>query len=518
MNAGTRVIVSLALALALLTVLAVAVSAQCPLYRVPTQRFGGDLNYAFGDITKYDVASLNMSFYSDWSAAITPLRPNGIEYLQLLSVKYGKWYFATSEANTSMLEQAVAANPGAVWMIGNEPECPNAPGGGVNTPEQYASVYHDLYTFIKSRDSTARIAIGGVVEPTPLRRQWLGYVLDYYQATYGITMPVDIWTTHVLILPEMKSCSGEPVWGAGIPVGSQFDGVCRGTYIPETIEVNWNFSYFRALINDFRTWLNSRGQRDKPLWITEYGVLMPYADNNQVISFMNDTFNWLLSATSAATGYPSDGNRLVQRWAWNSINDQPYNAQTGQGFNGSLFDYRYPTYPGVLTDFGRNYRTYTNNLVATYGCISGTVQFDGRPAAPHSSYVTPLTVTLYPTGCLDSDIRVTTTDTSGKFKVCAILTGTYDIRVKSATTLAVRTNSVAITAGTKVLNFGLLRSGDANNDNRVDIVDFSILSAAYASVSGDARYDPRADMNADGSVDLLDYSWLATRYAAYGAP
>jgi hypothetical protein len=146
------------------------------------------------------------------------------------------------------------------------------------------------------------------------------------------------------------------------------------------------------------------------------------------------------------------------------------------------------------------------------------VQFDGRPAVPHSSYVSPLTVTLYPAGCPDLDIRVTTTDTSGKFRVCSIYTGTYDIRVKSATTLAVRANSVAVTTGTKVVNLGLLRSGDANNDNCVGIVDFSILSAAYASVSGDARYDSRADMNADSSVDVLDYSWLATRYADCGAP
>ena len=158
MSAGRRVLLAFLLAAALLVLWAAGVSADCPLYRVPTQRFGGDLNYAFGNITSYDVASLNMSFYSDWSAAVTPLRPNGIEYLQLLAVKYGKWYFATSEANWSLLAQAVAANPGSVWMIGNEPECPNAPGGGVNTPEQYAEVYHDLYWYIKGRDSTARIA------------------------------------------------------------------------------------------------------------------------------------------------------------------------------------------------------------------------------------------------------------------------------------------------------------------------------------------------------------------------
>ena len=521
MSAGRRVLLAFLLAAALLVLWAAGVSADCPLYRVPTQRFGGDLNYAFGNITSYDVASLNMSFYSDWSAAVTPLRPNGIEYLQLLAVKYGKWYFATSEANWSLLAQAVAANPGSVWMIGNEPECPNAPGGGVNTPEQYAEVYHDLYWYIKGRDSTARIAIGGVVEPTPLRLQWLGYMLDYYQATYGVAMPIDIWTTHVLILAEMRSCEGESVWGAGIPVGSQFAGLCRGaTYL---IEDNWNFSNLRSLVVDFRKWLYEKGYRNKPLWITEYGVLMPHAPDDKINLFMTQSFDYFLGPSSlhGVWGYPADGDRLVQRWAWNSINDEPYwvdKDDVAHGFNGSLFVHTNPVYPGTLKTFGQNYKAYTNKLVASYGCISGTVQFDGRPAAPHLSYVSPLTVTLAPVGCPDRDVRATTTDASGKFTVCSIYTGTYDIRVKSATTLAVITNSVYLKSGTRVVNLGLLRSGDCNNDNQVDIKDFSILSAAYATSPGDARYDARADLNGDGTIDVLDYSWLATRFGEHGAP
>lgn len=520
MSAGGRVLLAFLLAVALLALWAAGVSADCPLYRDPTQRFGGDLNYAFGNITSYDVASLNMSFYSDWSAAVIPLRPNGIEYLQLLAVKYGKWYFGTSEADWTMLAEAVAANPGSVWMIGNEPECPNAPGGGVNTPEQYAEVYHDLYWYIKGRDSTARIAIGGVVEPTPLRLQWLGYMLDYYQATYGVAMPIDIWTTHVLILPEMKyspavGCNNPDVWGAGVPVGSQFITKCLG--MNYAVADNWNVWEFYGLVGAMRTWMNARGQRNKPLWVTEYGVLMPYADNSQVNYFMNKSFDWLLSATSATTGYPADGNRLVQRWAWNSINDQPYQfdgPNKGQGFNGSLFLY---TNPLSMTIFGQNYMTYTNSLLLTYPSMSGTVQFDGRPAAPHASYVSPLTVTLSLAGCPD-DVRTTTTDGLGQFKLSGISAGTYDIWVKSPTTLATRTYSVTLAPGTKVVNLGLLRSGDCNNDNQVDIKDFSILSAAYATSPGDARYDARADLNGDGTVDVLDYSWLATRFEEHGAP
>jgi len=86
-------------------------------------------------------------------------------------------------------------------MSGNEPECI---WQGNSTPEQYADVYHQLYTFIKARNPTARVAIGGVVEPTPLRLEWLDRVLDHYQTTYGETIPVDVWNIHLHSLQEMN--------------------------------------------------------------------------------------------------------------------------------------------------------------------------------------------------------------------------------------------------------------------------------------------------------------------------
>jgi hypothetical protein len=270
--------------------------------------------------------------------------------------------------------------------------------------------------------------------------------------------------------------------------------------------------------------MNARGLRDKPLWITEYGVLMPdwYVTDDQVKAFMTGSFDYLLSATDAGIGYPADGNRLVQRWAWNSLNDQPYqwvdSCQCYAGFNGSLFLYSDPNYPGTLTTFGQNFKAYTDALLTGTVCLAGTVHLDGRPAAPHSSYVTDLAVTLYPVGCSGGDARVVTTNTSGEFTLCAIAPGTYDVRVKNDSTLATRTSAVALTAGSTPVDLGLLRSGDANNDNCVGIVDFSILAAAYGTTTGETRFDARADMNGDGLVDILDFSWLATRYGECGAP
>ncbi len=41
-----------------------------------------------------------------------------------------------------------------------------------------------------------------------------------------------------------------------------------------------------------------------------------------VNTYMNQTFQYMLATTDPATGYPSDDYRLVQRFAWYSVNDK----------------------------------------------------------------------------------------------------------------------------------------------------------------------------------------------------
>lgn len=495
-------------------------NADCPLYRLPTSRFGVDLNPEFGRITDYDVAAMHLSWYSDWSSSVVPLRPGGIEYVQLIWVYQGQWSIHGVPQPWDVLERTVDRNPGAVWLIGNEPECPNYPGGGRMTPEQYAAVYHELHGFIKGRDPTARIAPGGVVEPTPLRLKWLDRLLNHYQATYGVPMPVDIWTTHVLILPEMSPlCPVEvcgPVrWGAGVPVGlPDAYGALYG------IEDNWSILKFQQLVVAFCTWLRDRGQRDKPLWITEYGVLMPPeygATNERVNAFMNASFDFMLYTRDSTLGYAPDSNLLVQRWAWNSLNDQPYNLRTGEGFNGGLFDYRHSSFPGTPTAFGLNLMQYTSNLLSGSACLSARAHLETRPAAPHASHVTTTTVTLIPVDCPQPDIRRAVTNEWGVLTLCNVLPWTYDVIVKGYNTLSNRVNGVELAAGTTQLDVGRLRSGDANNDDCVTILDFSILATAYGTAVGEPGYDARADFNGNGRIEILDFSLLATHFAECGA-
>lgn len=124
------------------------------------------------------------------------------------------------------------------------------------------------------------------------------------------------------------------------------------------IQDNDNIQIFQQQIFAFRQWMADHGERDKPLIVSEYGILMPdiYGfDHDRVRDFMYATFDFFLTATDDELGYPADGNRLVQAWAWYSLDDQMYDPQTGERFNGNLFD------PETrdITPFGLDYRAYT---------------------------------------------------------------------------------------------------------------------------------------------------------------
>ena len=82
--------------------------------------------------------------------------------------------------------------------------------------------------------------------------------------------------------------------------------------------------------------------------------IMYNVSDEDTADFMLATFDFMLSATDDQTGLPADGNQLVQRWFWYSLNEHRYN------FGGSIFD---PD-NGNTADSGRTgfYRLPTLNL------------------------------------------------------------------------------------------------------------------------------------------------------------
>jgi hypothetical protein len=65
---------------------------------------------------------------------------------------------------------------------------------------------------------------------------------------------------------------------------------------------------------------------------------------------------------------------------------------------------------------------------------------------------------------------------------------------------------------------GLMRAGDANNDNRVAANDFNIVHNSYGLRSGDPGYDARADFTGDNQVTIGDFNLVKVNFGSGGAP
>ena len=298
------------------------------------------------DVARYPVNQLRIGWYTNWGTALQPARPGGIDYLQMIRLNQtGRDSYTSTPQGTDLLA-VISANPGARWVIGNEPD--RRKWQDSLEPTVYAHAYHDLYAQIKAADPTARIVAGSIVQPTPLRLQYLDMVLDNYRARYGQPMPVDLWNIHAFILNE-ASCTyfPEDCWGADVPPGiDAHEGMRYG------IQDNDSLDIFKQYIVTFRQWMADRGYRERPLIITEYGVLMPEEYGfppTRVNAYMNATFNYL-STAAGPTGYSADKGRLVQGWAWYSLADR--------SFNGWLYDPQ----TGVRSAYGDNFVAYTSRL------------------------------------------------------------------------------------------------------------------------------------------------------------
>lgn len=281
------------------------------------------------------VARLGGGWWYDWG-----VRPNsgGVlgEYWQTIRLKD-----CTLNPAPAIFQAEARRRPGQTWLIGNEPDVAEQDQA---TPECLADLYHQAYIALKAVDPTAKVAMGGVVQVSPLRLKYLDRALAYYQSQYGSPLPVDIWTIHAYILHEERNS-----WGAGIPTGLSD---ASGWLIQPSDHDN--LATFKQEIIDFRQWMAQHNYRNKPLVITEYGILLPEDFGftaDRVRQFMLASFDYLIAATDPATGLPSDGNHLVQRWAWFSL-------AYAQFPTSNLYD------PGqqTFTPLGQTYRQYIRHL------------------------------------------------------------------------------------------------------------------------------------------------------------
>jgi hypothetical protein len=93
--------------------------------------------------------------------------------------------------------------------------------------------------------------------------------------------------------------------------------------------------------------------------------------------------------------------------------------------------------------------------------------------------------------------------------------GNFYVRVKNTHTVSNCRASVLVPP-IGIVDLGTMLEGDANDDDRVSILDFSVLRSGYYQCVGDTGYDDRANFNDDSCVNILDFSLLRTNYYKQG--
>ena len=181
-----------------------------------------------------------------------------------------------------------------------------------------------------------------------------------------------------------------------------------------------------------------------------------------------------------------------------------FSVQTIKGMQYAFFD---ATTAAYVATYG----------VATSATLTGRVTLQGRPAPPHASLAVPVVVELYQGG---NPVPVQThnvsTDANAEFIIPNIPAGTYTIAVKHSHTLQRVAADEVLVNGTNVVEFGTLLEGDANDENIVDALDFSIMLSTFNKVLGEPGFDARADFNNDNVVDALDFSLLISNFNVIG--
>lgn len=346
----------------------------------PALRIGYGVTSAV-DLSDPVIRSLGAGVYNNWTVNSAPATPDGMEFVQTVRVHqkltcplnsenawnrdacpYAEPHSYLVTPGLEKIADVAQAQPGALWLVGNEMDRRDWHLGGQDEmlPELYAAAYHDIHSAIKSADPTARVAIGGVIQATPLRLAWLERMWDGYRDQYGQEMPVDVWNIHNFILREIHYS-----YGADIPPGFADDD--SRAFAPESDATHIDLDLFDSQIRAFRGWMAARGQQEKPLIVSEYGVLyrhcairrwdgekfvcdLSFNDGPTVSNFMLATFDYLLNERDCTLGYVADGCRLVQRWLWFSL-DHP-----AEGYNAHarLFDRA----AGALTPTGVAFRDW----------------------------------------------------------------------------------------------------------------------------------------------------------------
>lgn len=145
----------------------------------------------------------------------------------------------------------------------------------------------------------------------------------------------------------------------------------------------------------------------------------------------------------------------------------------------------------------------TTVTVLPFGTLLGTASYQGRNS--HES------ITITAVGPVT---RTATTDISGAFTVSDLRGGEYAVTADAPRYLPACTNTALSSGQTLTLTPTVIRGGDANDDDTINIGDATLLGANFGLNVPPA--DVRADINNDNRVNVQDLAILGGNYGLTG--
>ena len=170
--------------------------------------------------------------------------------------------------------------------------------------------------------------------------------------------------------------------------------------------------------------------------------------------------------------------------------------------------------PGTLCYNGTDPGTYGSDCVCTsfaVGNIDGSVNWEA--ACGTRDVIIEIYNLDFPAL---NDVFYTTVDANGDFSSPDFPVGTYDILITVEGYLSKLLAAQVIGSGPNALDFSPIFPGDLNASNSVNILDVSIVGAAYGSVFSDPNYNYLADFNCDGLINIVDISFINISFGMTG--
>jgi len=152
--------------------------------------------------------------------------------------------------------------------------------------------------------------------------------------------------------------------------------------------------------------------------------------------------------------------------------------------------------------------TADDETIVTQDCMECKVTLQGRPAIPpaHSRWETDLRI--YVDGNQPYTIE---TDGLGHC-ILPEPAGNYSICVKAPHTLANRIGPPLMLGTDNLLDFGTLLEGDVDDNNKVELLDRSVIKKSKDKCQNDDGYIENADLDEDNCVNSADYQLFKANY------